>query len=90
MELLAKYKITSETLVDSWVAFSTTKYGGDGPDLETLRVFDKDILSKENFGAKTADDESLDDSPVIHNIATINQMYTFIPQAVVPHSTDQS
>nr|CAG4642586.1 EOG090X07VJ [Evadne anonyx] len=25
-ELLAKYKITSETLVDSWVAFSTTKY----------------------------------------------------------------
>jgi len=74
LELLSKYKITSETLVDSWVAFSTTKYGGDGPDLDTLRVFDKDVLSKENFCAKTAHDESLDDSLVIHNITTINQI----------------
>lgn len=60
------------------MAFSTTKYGGDGPNLETLQVFDKDVLSKENFHPKAANDESMDDSLVIHNITTINQMYTFI------------
>ena len=77
LELLSRYKITPETFVDSWVAFSTTKYEGDAPELATLRVFDQEILSKENLsGSRSADrDDSLDDSVVIHNITTINQMY---------------
>jgi len=76
LELLSRYKITPETFVDSWVAFSTTKYEGDAPELATLRVFDQEILSKENLsGSRSADrDDSLDDSVVIHNITTINQI----------------
>nr|CAG4647137.1 EOG090X07VJ [Megafenestra aurita]SVE92449.1 EOG090X07VJ [Megafenestra aurita] len=52
LELLQKYGVTSETFVNCWLGFSTTKLDGEGPSLETLIMFDKDVLSKENF-AKT-------------------------------------
>ena len=72
--MIAKYGITSEVLVDSWVAFSTTRCQGDSPNLDTLRVFDIEVLSKEVSGGSRPDKEPLDDSLVIHNITTINQM----------------
>ena len=70
-----KYNISSETLVNCWLGYSTTKLGGDGPTEETLQSFDKEVLQKEKFNI-TVKKEPLSDSPIIHNITTINQMYS--------------
>lgn len=68
-----KYKIDGETIVNCWLGYSTTKLNGAAPTLEDLPAFDREFLSKEKF-AKTAKEEPLSDSPVIHNITTINQL----------------
>lgn len=74
LELLQKYGVTSETFVNCWLGFSTTKLDGEGPSLETLIMFDKDVLSKENFAKTKIKSEPLSGSPIIHNITTISQM----------------
>nr|CAG4636258.1 EOG090X07VJ [Eubosmina coregoni]SVE69858.1 EOG090X07VJ [Eubosmina coregoni] len=73
LELMNKYKIDGETIVNCWLGYSTTKLNGAAPTLEDLPAFDREFLSKEKF-AKTAKEEPLSDSPVIHNITTINQL----------------
>ena len=74
LELLDKYGVTPETFVNCWLGFSTTKLDGEGPSLETLLTFDKDVLSKEKFGQTKVKIEPVTDSPVMHNITTISQL----------------
>lgn len=74
LELLDKYGVTPETFVNCWLGFSTTKLDGQGPSLETLLMFDKDVLSKESFAKTKIKKEPQSDSPVIHNITTFSQL----------------
>jgi hypothetical protein len=69
-----KYKIDSETIVNCWLGYSTTKLDGAAPKLEDLPIFDREFLAKEKF-TNIVKEEPLSDSQVIHNITTINQLY---------------
>ena len=71
---MRKYKIDSETIVNCWLGYSTTKLDGAAPKLEDLAGFDREFLAKEKF-TNAVKEEPLSDSPVIHNITTINQLY---------------
>nr|CAG4646337.1 EOG090X07VJ [Macrothrix elegans] len=73
LDLMNKYGVSSETFVNCWLGYSTTKLQGEGPTLDTLVNFDKEVLSKEK-SSKSIKKEPTEDSPVIHNITTINQI----------------
>jgi hypothetical protein len=66
-----KYKMDAEEFVDSWVAFSI-KLPNNSLNLERLVQFESEFLAKGT--SKTTKTEDLNDSLVIHNITTINQL----------------
>ncbi|XP_046645326.1 DNA polymerase alpha subunit B-like [Daphnia pulicaria] len=72
-ELLKKYDITADTLVNHWIGFAATKLNNEAPSLENLGAFEND-LSKELSAKTKIKSEPLSESPVIHNITTINQL----------------
>lgn len=72
-ELLKKYDISADTLVNHWIGFAATKLNNEAPSLENLVVFESD-LSKELSAKTKVKSEPLSESPVIHSITTINQI----------------
>nr|CAG4643281.1 EOG090X07VJ [Ilyocryptus agilis] len=72
LELMCRYGVTAENFVECWLGYSTTKLNGDCPTKENLHTFDKEVLSREKFASKKP---AAADSPIIHNITTINQLY---------------
>lgn len=70
---MKKYDITADTLVNHWIGFAATKLNNEAPSLENLGAFEND-LSKELSAKTKIKSEPLSESPVIHNITTINQL----------------
>ncbi|XP_032790219.2 LOW QUALITY PROTEIN: DNA polymerase alpha subunit B [Daphnia magna] len=73
IELLKKYEITPDTLVNHWIGYAATKLNDEAPSLENMILFEKD-LSKELSAKTKVKSEPLSESPVIHNITTITQI----------------
>nr|SVE86183.1 EOG090X07VJ [Daphnia similis]SVE86811.1 EOG090X07VJ [Daphnia similis] len=73
IELLKKYNITPDTLVNHWIGYTATKLNDEAPSLENLILFEKD-LAKELSAKTKVKSEPLSESPIIHNITTITQM----------------
>lgn len=72
-ELLKKYEITPDTLVNHWIGYTATKLQDEAPSLENMILFEKD-LSRELSSKVKVKSEPLSESPIIHNITTITQM----------------
>lgn len=72
MELLKKYSLSPSSLVEDWLAYSTTKLGGAAPTIETIANFDRDVLNKGKKHKPTKSE--LDNSPLIYNSTTIRQL----------------
>nr|SVE88064.1 EOG090X07VJ [Daphnia similis] len=73
IELLKKYNITPDTLVNHWIGYTATKLNDEAPSLENLILFEKD-LAKELSAKTKVKSEPLSESPIIHNITTITQI----------------
>lgn len=69
---MQKYSVSPSSLVEDWLAYSTTKLSGAAPTIESIINFDRDVLSKGKAQKSVKID--LDDSPVIHNSTTIRQL----------------
>nr|SVE75184.1 EOG090X07VJ [Daphnia dolichocephala] len=72
-ELLKKYGITPDTLVNHWIGYAATKLNDEAPSMENMISFEKD-LSKELSAKAKIKTEPLSESPVMHNITTITQI----------------
>nr|SVE74242.1 EOG090X07VJ [Daphnia barbata] len=72
-ELLKKYGITPDTLVNHWIGYAATKLNEDAPSMENMISFENE-LSKELSAKAKIKTEPLSVSPVIHNITTITQI----------------
>ena len=73
VELIGRYGTKAEEFVVNWMAFSLAK-PSQVPDQSSLKQFENDVLSKEKTKAETKMLPGLDDSLVIHNKTTIDQM----------------
>nr|SVE75814.1 EOG090X07VJ [Daphnia hispanica] len=73
IELLIKYEITPDTLVNHWIGYTATKLQDEAPSLENLISFEKDLCRELSSKTKVKS-EPLGESPVIHNITTITQI----------------
>ena len=66
-----KYKMNAEEFVESWVAFSI-KLPNNSLNLDRLVQFESEFMAKGT--SKPTKNEDLNDSLIIHNITTINQL----------------